>query len=101
MDDRAHPLGVEVFRSTRELGAAVRDRRNERELTQAELARRAGVSREWVNALERGKPNVNVTQLMDVLEVLDLALDLTPLTRDTRADEIIDELFGREPDDHS
>ncbi|WP_169792141.1 helix-turn-helix domain-containing protein [Jiangella muralis] len=82
----------------RELGGAVRARRYARELTQAELARRAGVSREWVNALERGKPNVNVAQLMDVLEVLDLALDLAPLSRDPRADELIDELFGREPD---
>jgi hypothetical protein len=59
------------------------------------------VSREWVNALERGKPNVNVVQLMDVLAVLDLALDLTPLRRDSRADDLIDELFGRDRDGSS
>jgi len=87
-----------MYRSVRELGGAVRQRRHLHGMTQAELAHRAGVSREWVNALERGKPNVNVVQLMDVLAVLDLALDLTPLSRDSRADELIDELFGRDRD---
>lgn len=44
-----------MFRTVRELGVAVREKLTTLGLIQAEAARQAGVSREWVISLERGK----------------------------------------------
>lgn len=55
-----------------DLGAAVRDARNAAELTQAQLAERAGVSREWLIGLERGaRPRAELTKILGVLSALD------------------------------
>lgn len=55
-----------------ELGAVVREARSAAQLTQADLARRAGVSREWLIGLERGtRPRAELTKILDVLSALD------------------------------
>jgi HTH-type transcriptional regulator / antitoxin HipB len=46
---------IMIVRTSRDLGAAVRDARMRRSRTQAELADRIDVSRQWVIALELGK----------------------------------------------
>lgn len=74
-----------MFRTVRELGVAVREKRTTLGLSQAEAARQAGVSREWVISLERGKPNVQLGQVFDLLAVLDLSLSLVELRRDPAA----------------
>lgn len=80
-----------MFRSPRELGGYVRELRLERELSQSELARRSGVSREWLLAFERGKPNVDLGRVLDVLAVLGMTLDVVPDERDP----IVDDLLAR------
>ena len=58
-----------------DLGAAVRDARTGAQLTQAQLAEMAGVSREWLIGLERGaRPRAELTKVLDVLAALDLPL---------------------------
>jgi len=47
----------------------VEQRRRERGLTQAELAERVGVSRQWVNALEAAEGNPTFTNLLAILAV--------------------------------
>lgn len=64
-------------RTVRELGTAVRDARRLRGWTQAELARRAGVSRQWVVALEKGKNTLELGAVLAAVTALDLVLDLT------------------------
>ncbi|MDO5662555.1 MAG: helix-turn-helix domain-containing protein [Brachybacterium sp.] len=60
-----------------DLGAAVRDARTAAQLTQAELAERAGVSREWLIGLERGtRPRAELTKILHVLATLDQPLML-------------------------
>lgn len=60
-----------------DLGAAVRDARTAAHLTQAELATRAGVSREWLIGLERGaRPRAELTKILGVLSALDQPLML-------------------------
>lgn len=60
-----------------DLGAAVRDARTAAQLTQAELAERAGVSREWLIGLERGtRPRAELTKILGVLAALDQPLML-------------------------
>ena len=63
-------------RSCIAMGAAVREQRDQQGLTQANLARRAGVSRQWLSALENGKPSVEMGKVLVVLSVLELSVGL-------------------------
>jgi HTH-type transcriptional regulator/antitoxin HipB len=66
-----------MLTTVRDLGAAVRHRRREAGLTQAMLADRAGVSRQWLSGFESGKnPAAELGKVLDLLTALDLALDL-------------------------
>lgn len=65
------------IKSIRNLAAAVRGRRRDLGLTQAELAMRAGVSRKWVYEFEAGKPTAELRLIMRVLDVLGLTLELS------------------------
>jgi HTH-type transcriptional regulator/antitoxin HipB len=64
--------------SIHDLAAAVRGRRLDLDLTQAELAARAGVSRDWLNQIEAGKPTAEVGLFIRLIDALDLRLDLVP-----------------------
>jgi len=57
-----------------QVGARLRARRQEWELTQAELARRAGVSPRFLVQLEKGEGNISVGRLAEVCAALDLPL---------------------------
>lgn len=58
--------------SVQALGALVAQSRRERGLSQAELAQRLGVSRKWLNELERGKPEAQLWRVLDVLDQLEI-----------------------------
>ena len=60
---------VEIY-SVADMAAAVRGRRLDLGLSQRELAHRAGVSREWVNQFEAGKPTAQLFQILKVLQTL-------------------------------
>jgi HTH-type transcriptional regulator / antitoxin HipB len=66
-------LGV---RSIRDVAAAVRGRRQDLGLNQAELAKRAGVSRKWISEFEAGKSTVEFGLVLRVLEELGFHLEL-------------------------
>lgn len=86
------------MRSQRELASVVEQRRRERGLTQAELAERVGVSRQWVNALEAAEGNPTFTDLLAVLASLDLSLDIVEMTSAQRPAIVrpdLDELGNR------
>jgi HTH-type transcriptional regulator / antitoxin HipB len=59
-----------------DLSAVIRGRRLELGLTQLALATRAGVSRDWLNQLEKGKTNVDLSLVLRLIEALGLRLDL-------------------------
>ncbi|UQN31771.1 helix-turn-helix transcriptional regulator [Brachybacterium kimchii] len=66
----------------RDLGSTVRDARVAAGLTQAELAERADVSREWVVGLERGaRPRAELTKVLGVLAALDQTVTVTDQER--------------------
>jgi HTH-type transcriptional regulator/antitoxin HipB len=70
-----------MLTTVRDLGAAVRHRRREVRLSQATLAGRAGVSRQWLSAFESGKtPAAELGRVLDVLSALGLAIDLVTAT---------------------
>jgi HTH-type transcriptional regulator / antitoxin HipB len=49
-----------ALRTPADIGALIKDRRRALGLDQAELAERMGVSRLWVNQVERGKPGASL-----------------------------------------
>ncbi len=65
------------IRSFGEVAAWIRGRRIDLKLTQADLAQMAGVSREWINALETGKSTVEFALVLRVLEVLGILVNLS------------------------
>lgn len=71
--DKVVPMKVN---SMRDVAAAVRGRRKDLGVSQADLATRVGVSRAWINAVEAGKTSVEFDLLLRLLDHLDLRLDL-------------------------
>lgn len=62
-------------RSLPRLGIAVTGLRKQRGLSQAQLAEQAGVSRQWLNGLEKGgTAGLEVGKLLLLLEALDASL---------------------------
>ena len=54
-------------RSARTLGTLLREQRRRRGLTQAQLARRAGVSRQWLNGVEKGREGAELGLVLRTL----------------------------------
>ena len=85
--------------SIHDLASAVRGRRRALGLTQAELAARMGVSRDWIISFEAGKPKVELILVLRLLDALDLKLDVTQpcdgqdsrLAEPTALDALLDE----------
>lgn len=67
-----------TVRSIRDLAAAVRGRRIDLGMSQADLAAHAGVSRKWIYEFEAGKSTAELGLLLRVLDALGLALELAP-----------------------
>ncbi|MGL5853362.1 MAG: helix-turn-helix domain-containing protein [Phycicoccus sp.] len=63
-------------RTTRQLGSAARAARRKLGLTQAQVAARLEVSRDWVVRLEQGHPRLEAQRVLDALVVLGVPLEL-------------------------
>lgn len=58
------------IRTPQDIGALLRETRKKAGLGQAELARRIGVSRQWVVEVERGKPRAEIGLVLRALNTL-------------------------------
>lgn len=76
------------MRSIRDVASAVRGRRTDLGISQAQLAERAAVSRKWIYEFEAGKPTAELGLLLRVLDALDLALELSPGADPTSSDTV-------------
>jgi HTH-type transcriptional regulator / antitoxin HipB len=97
--DQVAAMRINTFN---DLIAVARGRRMELGLTQAQLAIRAGVSRDWIISFERGKPTVELARVLRLLSYLGLQIDVTPVTDETtsKAAPVVDldavlERYGR------
>jgi len=63
-------------RAIRDVAATMRGRRTDLGLSQAELARRAGVSRKWISEFEAGNTSAEIGLVMRVLDELGIVIDL-------------------------
>lgn len=64
-------------RTPKALGALIRARRRELKLDQASLAARVGVTRQWLIAVEKGKPTAELGLVLRTLAALGLRLDVS------------------------
>lgn len=62
------------LRTPKDIGAAIRDRRRTLGLDQAELAEKVGVSRLWINQVERGKPGASLALVLRTLAAVGIEL---------------------------
>jgi transcriptional regulator with XRE-family HTH domain len=58
----------------RELGARIRQRREQQNLTQAQLGERCGLHRTFIGSVERGERNVSVLNLRTIASALRVPL---------------------------
>lgn len=56
------------------LGSLIKMHREYQKLTQTQLAERAGVSRLWINQIEKGKENASFQLILRTLNALSLSL---------------------------
>ncbi|WP_246169274.1 helix-turn-helix transcriptional regulator [Actinotalea subterranea] len=80
-----------------EIGAALRDARAAKGWTQAHLAEAAGVSRQLVVGVERGKrPGTELSRVLSIARALGLGVALTPLPAGDRTpmDAALDAIIG-------
>jgi HTH-type transcriptional regulator / antitoxin HipB len=68
------------LRTPADIGALIKDRRRALGLDQAELATKMGVSRLWVNQVERGKPGASLGLVLRALAAVDV--EIKGLTND-------------------
>jgi len=89
--------------SVQDVASAVRGRRLAQGLSQGDLASQAGVSRDWINYFEGGKPTVELAHVLRVLDALGLRLDLddggtgedVPASRSVDLDDLLEEYRDR------
>jgi HTH-type transcriptional regulator / antitoxin HipB len=62
-------------RTPADLGAVIRDRRKQLKLDQASLAKKIGVSRQWLIELEHGHQRAELGLVLRVLDALAINLD--------------------------
>jgi HTH-type transcriptional regulator/antitoxin HipB len=68
------------IRTMNDLSNAASGRRIELGLSQAELAARAGVSRDWVNSFERGKRTVELALVFRLFDALGMGVEMMDAT---------------------
>jgi len=82
---------MELVRSPKQLGTALRRFRRERALTQAQLGKRAGLRQGTVSQVENGLETVKLNTVMDLMHALDLEVVLQPRTKGSQNE--IEEMF--------
>jgi HTH-type transcriptional regulator/antitoxin HipB len=66
-----------TLHNAEQLGAAIRLKRREKKLTQADLARLLGAERKWVLNLESGNSKAEIGLILRAIDVLGLSAFLT------------------------
>ena len=63
-----------MIRNARDIGALIREERTNAGWDQQTLADRAGVSRLWINEVEKGKPGASLGRVLNTLAALGIEL---------------------------
>lgn len=89
-----------IIRTPAELGTLIRNRRQKLRLDQASLSKKVGVSRLWLNEIEKGKPRAEIGLVLRTLDALGITLTASTPDKKTTpkadADTIdIDKIIAR------
>lgn len=85
-------MGFEsIARTAIQLGAALRLRRRQLQLSQADVGARTNVRQATLSLLENGETDARLSTLMDVLAALNLELVVRP--REKGADQSLESIF--------
>ena len=92
-----------LIRTPTDLGAVIRERRRRLGWDQQTLAKKVGVSRQWVSEIEKGKPKAEVGLVLRALDALDIPLSTagTPVesggkrVKDVDIDQIVEKARRR------
>lgn len=76
--------------SINDLAAIIRGRRLSLGLSQEQAAARAGVSRQWVSEVERGKPTAPLRLVLGLLDALELNVELAVREGEERSTAAVD-----------
>lgn len=99
-----------LLKTPLDIGLLIRSRRRAHGLGQADLAKRVGVSRRWLNQVEAGKPGASIGLILQTLAALNTQLlvreegsekydvDIAPILG-PGIDQIIDDLSGEQNND--
>jgi len=71
----------QIARTAAQIGAAMRRRRRNLSLTQAEVGTNTHLRQGTISRLENGEPKTQLQTLVDVLTALDLELVIRPRTK--------------------
>jgi HTH-type transcriptional regulator/antitoxin HipB len=74
-----------LIRTPKELGAIIRDKRKRLKLDQSTLAKRIGVSRQWIIEIEQGHPRAELGLVLRALDALDIRFDASNDLADSRS----------------
>jgi len=85
------------MRNITEVGGLIQQRRTDLGLTQAQVAARSGVSRDWIISIEKGRRlTVDFERLMRTLDVLGLAVEISVTEgRQSDADRAVLDMISR------
>lgn len=73
-----------LIRTPADLGAAIRDRRRQLHLDQATLAKKIGVSRQWIIGIERGRSRAALGLVLRALDTLGIRLNTSAADKSGR-----------------
>jgi y4mF family transcriptional regulator len=76
-----------TLRTPADIGALLKERRRSLAMDQAELAQKIGVSRLWINQIERGKPGASLGLVLRALAAL--GVELTGRPTDGQAKSVV------------
>ena len=76
----------QIARTTKDLGNVLRQARKARNLTQADLAARAGIWQRTISNIETSASGAKVDTIFDLLAALDLELHIVPRSKMTPHD---------------
>ena len=89
---------MDIIKDQHTLGEAIRRFRRSQKLTQVEVSKRSGRSRDILYRLEQGK-DVSVSALMDIMRAMGAAMEVRPAGLPTMAQ--MRKRFGEDSDDAS
>jgi len=81
----------DLARTPQQIGNLIRRARKKRDLSQTELASRAGLRQETISLIETGNPAARLETILAVLAALNLEFRVAPRSKGSAAD--IEDLF--------